>query len=85
MPFNGADFVLADSDGAVFVEEGAVEKVLDLAASISATERKQAETIRGGTPLFAQLRFQEYLAERARDPSYTFRRHLQRIGGAIEV
>jgi hypothetical protein len=27
---------------------------------------------------------QQYLAQRAADPSYTFRRHLRRIGGEIE-
>jgi 4-hydroxy-4-methyl-2-oxoglutarate aldolase len=31
-----------------------------------------------------QIAFDDYLARRADDPSYTFRRHLRRIGGAIE-
>jgi 4-hydroxy-4-methyl-2-oxoglutarate aldolase len=31
-----------------------------------------------------QTAFDDYLARRAADPSYTFRRHLRRIGGAIE-
>jgi len=28
--------------------------------------------------------FDDYMDRRAADPSYTFRRHLRRIGGAIE-
>ena len=31
-----------------------------------------------------QTAFDDYLARRAADPSYSFRRHLRRIGGAIE-
>jgi 4-hydroxy-4-methyl-2-oxoglutarate aldolase len=31
-----------------------------------------------------QTAFEDYLARRAADPSYSFRQHLRRIGGAIE-
>ena len=40
--------------------------------------------MRTGETLRAQTAFDDYLARRADDPSYTFRRHLRRIGGAIE-
>ena len=79
------DFVFADADGVVFVEESGVAQVLSLAETIAATERRQADAIRAGKSLRDQLRFSEYLEERKRDRSYTLRRHLQKIGGAIEV
>jgi 4-hydroxy-4-methyl-2-oxoglutarate aldolase len=37
-----------------------------------------------GDSLRQRTAFDDYLAQRAADPSYTFRRHLRRIGGAIE-
>ncbi|PYQ66455.1 MAG: dimethylmenaquinone methyltransferase [Acidobacteria bacterium] len=79
------DFVFADADGVVFVEESGVAQVLSLAETIASTERRQADAIRAGKSLRDQLRFSEYLEERKRDRSYTLRRHLQKIGGAIEV
>jgi hypothetical protein len=51
---------------------------------IGQTEREQARRIRSGETLRQQTAFDDYLARRAADPSYTFRRHLRRIGGAIE-
>jgi hypothetical protein len=52
--------------------------------SIGEVEREQARRIGAGETLRDQTRFAEYVAERERDPAYTFRRHLRRIGGAIE-
>lgn len=48
------------------------------------TERRQASMIEAGQTLRQQLQFDLYLARRAEDPEYTFRRHLRLIGGAIE-
>jgi regulator of RNase E activity RraA len=78
------DVVFADDDGVVFVAHALVDEVLAAVRTISAVEREQARRIGAGETLRDQTRFVEYLAERERDPSYTFRRHLRRTGGAIE-
>ena len=78
------DVVFADDDGVVFVAQEHVDDVLGAARSIGDVEREQARRIRAGETLRDQTRFADYLAERERDPSYTFRRHLRRIGGAVE-
>ena len=78
------DAVFADDDGLLFVPYDRIQPVLDTAESIQQTERRQAQAIRNGTRISEQLRFEEYLARRATDPSYTFRAHLRSIGGAIE-
>lgn len=78
------DVVFADDDGCVFVEAASVEKLLATARTIWESERRQAETVCSGTTLRTQLRFSEFLAKRANDPSYTLRQHLRATGGAIE-
>lgn len=79
------DVVFGDDDGVLFVHGADVPRLLAAAASISETERAQAERIRGGTSLRNQLRFAEYLRKRAEQPGYSLREHLRSIGGAIEV
>jgi 4-hydroxy-4-methyl-2-oxoglutarate aldolase len=81
---SGEDMVFADDDGVLFVAADRVEEVLAAARKIGETEREQARRMRAGETLRAQTAFEDYLARRAADPSYTFRRHLRRIGGAIE-
>jgi len=81
---DGDDTVFADSDGVLFVQLTKIEKVLNVAKSISNVERKQAETIQAGKKLSEQLDFDQYLAKRNSDSSYTFRKHLRERGGAIE-
>ncbi|HKE99151.1 MAG TPA: RraA family protein [Actinomycetes bacterium] len=80
----GGDVVFGDDDGVVFVAAERVEQVLATARRIWQTEREQARRIRAGETLRQQMAFDDYLQRRAADPSYTFRRHLRRIGGAIE-
>lgn len=78
------DIVFGDDDGVLFVEAACAGEVLATAHLIWQTEREQARRIRAGETLRQQTAFDDYLARRAADPSYTFRRHLHRIGGAIE-
>lgn len=78
------DVVFADDDGVVFVAADEVSLVLTAAQRIWRTERAQAGRIQAGETLREQTAFADYEARRATDPSYTFRRHLRRIGGAIE-
>lgn len=79
-----ADIVVGDDDGVLFVAADRVAEVLAAAREIGQTEREQARKIRAGETLRQQTAFDDYLARRAAEPSYTFRRHLRRIGGAIE-
>lgn len=79
------DAVFADDDGAVFAPLESAMAILEAARDIFGRERRQADRIRGGETLRSQLRFRDYLDRRRREPDYTLRRHLQEIGGAIEV
>ncbi len=76
--------VFADEDGILFVPLARVDEVAAVARTIHATERAQADRVRAGETLRAQLRFREYLARRAADPTHSFRAHLQTLRGAIE-
>jgi 4-hydroxy-4-methyl-2-oxoglutarate aldolase len=78
------DVVFGDDDGVLFVAAARAEEVLATAHQIWQTERDQARRIRAGETLRLQTAFDDYLARRAADPSYTFRWHLRRAGGAIE-
>ncbi len=79
------DMVYADDDGVIFVPVAVASDVVSAAETIRDTEVAQASRMRAGESLRSQLRFSEYLAARAADPSLTLRAHLANIGGAIEV
>ena len=79
------DVVFGDEDGVLFVPLARIDEVVETAGGIAATERRQAELIRSGTTLRDQVRFADYLAARDADPGLTFRDHLRRVGGEIEV
>ncbi|HEV2345443.1 MAG TPA: RraA family protein [Actinocrinis sp.] len=78
------DLVLADDDGVLFVPDTGAADLFARAEAIRDTERRQATNIRGGQTLREQLDFEGFLAERAQNPSLTFREHLRSIGGTIE-
>ena len=80
----GDDIVFGDGDGAVFLAVGQAGEVLATARQIGNTERDQARKIQAGETLREQVAFGDFLARRAAEPSYTFRQHLRRTGGAIE-
>ena len=81
---DSSDVVFADDDGVIFVSTNRVVDLFKVAESIWKIERQQAEAIKAGKKLSDQLDFEEYLAKRNSDPSYTLRRHLRERGGAIE-
>jgi 4-hydroxy-4-methyl-2-oxoglutarate aldolase len=79
------DMVIGDEDGVLFFPIARVDEVFAAAESIRDTERRQADLIRSGRTLRAQVKFDAYLAHRAENPSLTFREHLRTVGGEIEV
>ena len=81
---SGDDVVFSDPDGVLFTPAVQVDAILETARSIWEKERKQADAIKAGTTLREQLKFEEYLARRSKEPAYTFRVHLRNTGGAIE-
>jgi regulator of RNase E activity RraA len=83
-PVDASYLVVGDDDGVVFAPIAEAGRILATAATISSTEGAQAQAIRSGRSLRAQLSFSEYLEARKHDPSYTLRMHLKRVGGAIE-
>ncbi len=78
------DVAFADDDGVLFASGQDAENLLSTATTIWQKERRQAEAIQSGKTLHDQLRFDEYMARRSADPSYSFRKHLRQVGGAIE-
>ena len=78
------DVAMGDANGVVFLPMARAEPIAAIARSIRDTERTQAEKMRQGTSLRAQLHFSDFLARRSSNPAATLREHLRRIGGAIE-
>lgn len=80
-----ADHVFADDDGVLIVPGDRAEEVVESALAIQRVETAQADRMRAGESLRAQLAFTEYRARQAADPELTLRRYLAERGGAIEV
>ena len=79
------DVAFGDDDGVVFTLLKDVEKIISVARTIEETEQRQVKAIKAGKTLSEQLKFNEYMKKRSKDPALTFREHLRDIGGAIEV
>lgn len=79
------DHVFADDDGVLVVASAHVDEVVETALAIQRVEAAQADRMRGGESLRAQLDFAGYRARQADDPELTLRRYLAERGGAIEV
>ena len=77
--------VFGDDDGVVFALLQDLEDIISVARTIAETEQRQAESVKAGKTLSQQFRFDEYLKKRSKNPVYSFREHLQKIGAAIEV
>jgi len=78
------DWVIADSDGVLFMKAGEYEAALEVAAAITATEVLQATKMNVGVSLREQVAFADYLAKQQADPTLTFRQHLRTVGSEIE-
>ena len=78
------DVVFGDDDGVVFIARSRLKGVIETARKIGNTERRQAANVQQGRLLREQLQLGKYLKKRSRDSSFTFRRHLRELGGAIE-
>jgi regulator of RNase E activity RraA len=81
---NRGDLAVGDDDGVLFVAAAWAGDVVAVAEEIRGTEQRQAGRIRAGTSLREQVRFADFLAQRALTPGLTFREHLRSVGGAIE-
>ena len=79
------DWVVADSDGAVFFSTAQKEAVLTLAQAIDTREQAHAKQLAQGTSLCEQFEFERYLEKRQQAPAYTFREHLAMLNRSIEV
>jgi 4-hydroxy-4-methyl-2-oxoglutarate aldolase len=78
------DIVFADDNGVLFVAAEHAEQVLATARQIWQTEQDQVRLIGEGRTMRQQTAFDDFLARRAADPSYTFRAHLRRVRAAVE-
>jgi regulator of RNase E activity RraA len=79
------DYVFADDDGAVVVEQAKLERIVETAKDIATRESAQAARLLKGELLKTQFDLEAYVTRRNADPSYTFREHLRSFGGAIEI
>jgi regulator of RNase E activity RraA len=79
------DFVVADSNGALFICEDVLEEVVDAAIRYRDIEAGLLSAMRKNINFRTQTRFTEYLAKREKDPTYDFRAHLKLVDAAGEA
>jgi len=79
------DTVAADDDGVLVIPTADWSRVAELAREIQQVEKAQADRMRAGASLRAQLDFAGYRARQATEPDLSLRRYLAERGGAIEV
>ena len=79
-----SDIVAGDRDGVIFLPSDHLTDIIEAGEAIKAAEERQAKLLKEGKSLRDQLHFKEYLAQHSVTPSYSFRDHLRKIGGAIE-
>ncbi len=79
------DWITADEDGVLVLSATDRDAVQRRALEIRTKEAAQARAVEEGTSLREQLGLDEFVRARERDPTLTFRRHLNDRGGAIEV
>jgi 4-hydroxy-4-methyl-2-oxoglutarate aldolase len=80
-----ADVVVADANGVLFLPEDRLEDVIAAAIICRDTEARQLSGMKADRSYRTQVRFDEYIARRERDPTYVFRRHLEDAAAAGEV
>lgn len=79
------DTIAADDDGVLVIPTGDWSRVAELAREIQQVEKAQADRMRAGASLRAQLDFAGYRARQTTEPDLSLRRYLAERGGAIEV
>lgn len=79
------DTIAADEDGVLVIPTGDWSRVAEVAREIQQVEKAQADRMRAGASLRAQLDFAGYRARQATEPDLSLRRYLAERGGAIEV
>lgn len=80
-----ADVVAADANGVLFLPEDRLGDIVAAAITYRETEARQLRAMRDGRSYRSQVRFDDYLTRRQREPGYGFRQHLKDIEAAGEV
>jgi len=78
------DWVVADSDGILFLPRARQPEVFEIARLIWSTEREQVARALAGRSLREQFQWRDYLRRREVEPAYTFRDHLRGLRRSIE-
>ena len=81
----GADFVVADANGVMFLPNARLEEIVEAAIACRDTEARQLAQMREGRSYRAQTRFADYLERRRKEPGYGFRQYLKDVEAAGEV